>query len=150
MDSKALSACPDSRPETQRDARHHASMQGANRLQEKGTYRKKGGASGILGMYPAGTGEVVKIKELNPYGTRHRKCEGCDASVKRCEAFVKCSSKCCAKSELGSGATHILISLRKVRTLEGRGRWEPGRKPSPDGSGHHPSARVRRDVSVVV
>ena len=39
------------------------SKRGVNRLQEKGTYRKKGGASGILGMYPAGTGEVGKIKE---------------------------------------------------------------------------------------
>jgi len=27
-----------------------------SRLQEKGRYRKKGGANGILGMYPAGTG----------------------------------------------------------------------------------------------
>ena len=39
------------------------SKRGVKRLQEKGAYRKKGGASVILDMYPAGTGEVGKIKE---------------------------------------------------------------------------------------
>ena len=38
-----------------------------SRLQEKGKYRKKGGASGILGMYPAGTGELGVIKSRDEF-----------------------------------------------------------------------------------
>ena len=38
-----------------------------NRMQEKGKYRKKGGASGILGMYPAGTGELGVIKSRDEF-----------------------------------------------------------------------------------
>ena len=45
------------------------SKQGVNRLQEKGTYRKKGGAGGILGMYPAGTGEIGKIQDLSEFAS---------------------------------------------------------------------------------
>ena len=32
------------------------------RLQERGKYRKKGGASGMLGMYPAGAAKLKPIK----------------------------------------------------------------------------------------
>ena len=42
-------------------------QRGVNRLQEKGTYRMKGGAGGILGMYPAGTGEIGKIQDLSEF-----------------------------------------------------------------------------------
>ena len=38
-----------------------------SRLQEKGRYRKKGGANGILGMYPAGTGELGVIKSRDEF-----------------------------------------------------------------------------------
>jgi hypothetical protein len=38
-----------------------------SRLQEKGRYRKKGGANGILGMYPAGTGELGVIKSRDAF-----------------------------------------------------------------------------------
>ena len=38
-----------------------------SRLQEKGKYRKKGGASGILGMYPAGTGELGVVKSRDEF-----------------------------------------------------------------------------------
>ena len=70
------------------------SKQGANRLQEKGTYRKKGGASGILGMHPAGTGEVVKIKELTefPVGAHEALRNGATARRRRDERLLRGAS----------------------------------------------------------
>ena len=42
-------------------------MKAQARLQERGTYRKKGGKDGILGMMPAGSGELKQIKARDEF-----------------------------------------------------------------------------------